>query len=93
METARPVIDAEGHGLTVSLPPEPLWLNGDLVRLTQVVSNLLTNAADALSSRAKGLSRAEARDVCSNYEVALKILEHDFSAELDVLYKHKRAHR
>jgi PAS domain S-box-containing protein len=45
VETARPVIDAHGHELALSLPPEPVWLEADLIRLTQVVSNLLTNAA------------------------------------------------
>jgi PAS domain S-box-containing protein len=44
VETSQPGIEAEGHELTVSLPPEPLWLDGDLVRLAQVVSNLLNNA-------------------------------------------------
>jgi CheY-like chemotaxis protein len=39
------VIEAEGHRLSVEVPPEPLWVNGDLVRLAQVVSNLLNNAA------------------------------------------------
>jgi PAS domain S-box-containing protein len=45
VETAQPAVDAEGHQLTVSLPSEPLWLDGDLVRLAQVVGNLLHNAA------------------------------------------------
>jgi PAS domain S-box-containing protein len=45
VETSQPIIDAEGHQLTHSAPPEPLWVNGDLVRLAQVVSNLLNNAA------------------------------------------------
>ena len=45
VETSQPAIDAEGHELTVSLAPEPLWLDGDLVRLAQVVGNLLHNAA------------------------------------------------
>jgi signal transduction histidine kinase len=45
VETSQPVVDAEGHQLTVALPPEPLWVDGDLVRLAQVVSNLLNNAA------------------------------------------------
>ncbi len=45
VETSQPAIDAEGHALTVSLAPEPLWLDGDLVRLAQVVGNLLHNAA------------------------------------------------
>ena len=45
VETARPVIDAEGHELTVSLPQRPVFLDADLTRLAQVFSNLLTNSA------------------------------------------------
>src|SRR5262249_54077823 len=45
LETARPAIEAAGHELTVSLPPEPIFLDADLTRLAQVVSNLLTNSA------------------------------------------------
>src|SRR6185369_17177605 len=44
-ETAQPVIDANGHQLKLELPAEPCWVEGDAVRLSQVVSNLLTNAA------------------------------------------------
>ncbi|NIE62882.1 response regulator [Burkholderia sp. Ax-1719] len=45
VETTRALIDAAGHRLTVSLPPEPLMLDADPVRLSQVVANLLNNAA------------------------------------------------
>jgi two-component system CheB/CheR fusion protein len=45
VETSRPLLDTRGPALTVSLPPEPLWLEGDLTRLAQVFSNLLNNAA------------------------------------------------
>jgi len=45
VETARPLIEANQHALIVSLPGEQLFVNGDLTRLAQVVSNLLTNAA------------------------------------------------
>jgi PAS domain S-box-containing protein len=45
VETARPLIDAAGHELTVTLPPEPVELDADPVRLAQVFSNLLTNSA------------------------------------------------
>jgi PAS domain S-box-containing protein len=45
VETAQPVVEAQGHQLTVSLPERPLWVDGDLIRLSQVIANLLTNAA------------------------------------------------
>jgi signal transduction histidine kinase/CheY-like chemotaxis protein len=45
VETARPLLDAKKHDLEVSLPADPLELQVDPLRLSQVLSNLLTNAA------------------------------------------------
>ena len=45
LEVSQPVIDEQGHTIEVRLPSEPLQLVADPVRLTQVISNLLTNAA------------------------------------------------
>jgi signal transduction histidine kinase len=45
VETSRPLIDAARHRLELSLPAEPVLLEGDAVRLTQIISNLLNNAA------------------------------------------------
>jgi PAS domain S-box-containing protein len=45
VETSRPMIDARHQQLTVSLPQQPLRVEGDLTRLVQVVANLLNNAA------------------------------------------------
>lgn len=45
VETSRPGIEEHGHELTVSLPPETLWVNADPTRLSQVFANLLNNAA------------------------------------------------
>ena len=45
VETSRPAIDEGGHELVVSLPDEPVLLDADPVRLAQVLSNLLNNAA------------------------------------------------
>ena len=45
VETSRPIIDELGHHLRVEVPATPIHLRGDVVRLTQVVANLLNNAA------------------------------------------------
>ena len=45
VETSRPLIDQDAHRLTVSLPALPLMVEADLVRLAEVFSNLLNNAA------------------------------------------------
>ena len=44
VEASRPLADASRHTLEVRLSPEPLSVDGDLIRLAQVVLNLLTNA-------------------------------------------------
>ncbi|AYQ29633.1 MULTISPECIES: PAS domain-containing protein [unclassified Polaromonas] len=45
VETSNPLIQSAGHQLLLDVPLEPLWLVGDAVRLAQVISNLLNNAA------------------------------------------------
>ena len=45
VETARPLIDAKRHQLVVNLPAENIRLEADPLRLSQVIGNLLTNAA------------------------------------------------
>ncbi|HJT66287.1 MAG TPA: ATP-binding protein [Pyrinomonadaceae bacterium] len=45
VETSRPVLDAAKSDLRVELPSEPVLLDADPVRLAQVFSNLLNNAA------------------------------------------------
>jgi len=45
LETSRPVIEQQSIGLTVVLPDEPIFVDGDSIRLAQVVSNLLNNSA------------------------------------------------
>lgn len=45
LDTVRPLLESRGHELTVSVPPQPVRLQADPVRLSQVFSNLLNNAA------------------------------------------------
>jgi len=44
-ELARPFIAERGHRLTIARPTEAVHVSGDFERLTQIVGNLLSNAA------------------------------------------------
>jgi len=44
VENHRPSASAHQHTVTSTLPPRPLYVEGDDVRLTQVLDNLLNNA-------------------------------------------------
>lgn len=45
IETVQPIIDTKGHALHLSMPDEPIRLRGDHARITQIVGNLISNAA------------------------------------------------
>jgi CheY-like chemotaxis protein len=45
VEACRPLIESRGHKLQVTLPADPIFLDADSTRLTQVFSNLLNNSA------------------------------------------------
>jgi len=45
VDACRPQIERAGHRLDVELPAAPLVVHGDAVRLTQVLTNLINNAA------------------------------------------------
>jgi PAS domain S-box-containing protein len=61
VETARPLIDSRHHQLIVCVP-DGLRLNADALRLSQIFSNLLTNAAKYTPSGGTIRLDAEARD-------------------------------
>jgi CheY-like chemotaxis protein/two-component sensor histidine kinase len=45
VDTIQAAIQERGQGLHVSLPAEPVWMDADVVRMTQVFLNLLDNAS------------------------------------------------
>ena len=45
VDASNPLIVAGRHALKLDMPDDPIWLDADLMRLSQVVSNLLNNAA------------------------------------------------
>lgn len=44
VETALPDMKAKHQDFSVQIPDEPIWLDADVNRLAQVISNVLTNA-------------------------------------------------
>src|SRR6185312_4050892 len=54
-------IERAGHKLTVEVPAEPMIVEGDAARLTQVLSNLLSNAV-RYSARPGSISLTATRD-------------------------------
>ena len=45
LESVQPLIESRKHELTISMPPEEIWLEADPVRIDQILTNLLSNAA------------------------------------------------
>jgi PAS domain S-box-containing protein len=44
VDAVRPLVNVKGQSLTLDLPRQPLWVDADSTRLSQVFSNLLNNA-------------------------------------------------
>ncbi len=53
LETIRHHIEAAGHSVSVSLPKEPVLIEGDALRLEQIIVNLVHNAAFYTNPRGK----------------------------------------
>ena len=62
LTNSRPFIEESQHDLRVVLPREPVLLNADLVRMAQVLSNLLINAAKYTNPGGTITLRAERQD-------------------------------
>jgi PAS domain S-box-containing protein len=81
IETSRPVIDAHEHRLLVDKPVEPVYVDADPVRLAQVFSNLINNAAKFMS--AGGVIRLTA--ACQAAEAIVRVEDRGVGLEAGVL--------
>ena len=61
VETSKPLIEAGGHQLAIALPAEPLTVEADPVRLSQIIANLLNNAAKYTDRGGQTLAHGDAR--------------------------------
>ncbi len=59
VETARPIIDAKRHSFSIVAPEEPIRIVADPLRLAQILSNLLNNAAKYTDPQGKIKLRLE----------------------------------
>lgn len=62
VELTRPFVDERKHALDVLAAPEPVYVCGDFERLTQIVGNLLSNAAKYTPPSGRIQVRAQAAD-------------------------------
>jgi PAS domain S-box-containing protein len=69
VESVRHLIDAKRHELVLRLPDQPLLLEADRLRTTQVLINLLTNAAKYTDAGGELQLDALAIDGCARIEV------------------------
>jgi PAS domain S-box-containing protein len=69
VETARPVIDSKRHQLEITIPPERIHFEADPLRIAQVLSNLLTNAAKYTDP--EGTIRLTARRDADTIEISV----------------------
>jgi len=73
VETSLPLIEAAGHTLVLDLPDAPLQVEADAVRLSQVLSNLLSNAAKYTPQGGRITVAARLEGKCDGGEVVIDV--------------------
>jgi len=81
VETVRPLIEKREHALTVDVPRQAIYVHGDHVRLAQVVSNLLDNAA----KYSEPAGRIELKAVAAGSVATIKVTDHGIGIDGELL--------
>ncbi len=80
-ETVRPLIESRGHELRITLPQQPIPLDADLTRLSQVFMNLLNNAAKYTESG----GRIDIEAALQNDDVIVGVRDNGIGISAEVL--------
>ena len=80
VETSQPDIDSRKQQLQLDFPAEEVFLEGDLIRLTQVFSNLLFNASKYTPERGHLVIRIQA----DAHEVMIAVIDDGAGVPLDI---------
>lgn len=80
VETSHPVIAARGQHLGLTIPSQGIFIDGDLVRLTQVFANLLLNASKYTPEFGHLLIRVTPRQ----HEVEVAVIDDGAGVPLDI---------
>jgi signal transduction histidine kinase/PAS domain-containing protein len=81
LETIHPLLQSLSHKLTVTLPPQPTYLYGDLARLTQIIGNLLNNACKFTSKGGQIWLTAE----CESEQAVIRVRDTGIGIAADQL--------
>jgi PAS domain S-box-containing protein len=85
VETSQPLFDQVGQRLRVNLPDEPIYIDADPLRMSQVFANLLNNAAKYTEPK----GRIELTVKCDGTQVAVSVKDNGIGipkANLDEIF-------
>jgi len=83
VQACEPIVTQRRHALTVSIPPETILLNADPTRMTQVVANLLHNAAKYTPAGGRIHLQAERQ----GDELVLSVRDNGIGLKPDMLHR------
>ncbi|QYF92706.1 PAS domain S-box protein [Massilia sp. PAMC28688] len=81
LEQTRPLVDSRGHQLVLHMPPGPVSVRGDRIRLVQVIANLVSNAAKYTPQR----GRIEVALHADEEQVRIEVSDNGSGIEADLL--------
>lgn len=85
LEAAQPGIDAAGHKLEVDMPSSEVYVDGDAMRLTQALTNVLNNAARYTDPGGRISVKAWIREAEGARQVVISVRDNGRGIDPDLL--------